>query len=397
MAGIRQHHSYSEKNDYNQKRFGREIGAHDFDINLQRLESVDCPRFSRPEEVTTFSVIPKSSADTADSSNESLHKYGTNGCCARTLSSNSHVNRRDISLPKSLSSLKFDLNVGYGKQVEKDRDNEFLNLLLMSLDRANLVGKSEFACWRGLFTKLAASPYDAAGRFDDGLKVVAQKVGGVIYLYEFPTEEFEEKQKVLDDRNKAMQYWGMKFESYVTAKRGENPVTDEPMDFNYEYGSVVRAKLGSHSLVFGGEIDCAWPQHPTQYIELKTSRECSHAGQERSFRKFKLLKWWLQSFLIGIEDILCGFRDDNGIVRSCEWYKVSEIPKIIKQDRDTWRPSACLAFLNQFLDFIRSSVTEELVPHVFARLANQKTFHLIVDKDGIHKFLPSWFIEKYTA
>lgn len=47
-------------------------------------------------------------------------------------------------------------------------------------------------------------------------------------------------------------------------------------------------------------------------------------------RKFKTKKWWCQSFLAGVDTILCGFRDDNGIVEELKLISVSELPKKAK-------------------------------------------------------------------
>ena len=46
--------------------------------------------------------------------------------------------------------------------------------------------------------------------------------------------------------------------------------------------------------------------------------------------RFKLIKWWAQSFLIGIPEIVCGFRDDNSIVHRLESFKTLDIPKIVR-------------------------------------------------------------------
>jgi len=43
--------------------------------------------------------------------------------------------------------------------------------------------------------------------------------------------------------------------------------------------------------------------------------------------RFKLLKWWAQSFLIGISKVVCGFRDDAGIVRHIREFQTSEMAK----------------------------------------------------------------------
>lgn len=48
------------------------------------------------------------------------------------------------------------------------------------------------------------------------------------------------------------------------------------------------------------------------------------------FRKLKTIRWWCQSFLTGVETILCGFRDDSGIVEQLKTYRVNDLPNISK-------------------------------------------------------------------
>ena len=66
---------------------------------------------------------------------------------------------------------------------------------------------------------------------------------------------------------------------------------------------------------------------------LETSHAVSCVSLLVAFQKcllvgrYKLLKWWAQSFLIGISKIVCGFRDDDGIVRQIREFHTSELPK----------------------------------------------------------------------
>lgn len=50
--------------------------------------------------------------------------------------------------------------------------------------------------------------------------------------------------------------------------------------------------------------------------------------------RFKLLKWWVQSFLIGVPKIVCGFRDDSGIVQKLETFRTLDIPKQLQVRRE---------------------------------------------------------------
>jgi len=39
------------------------------------------------------------------------------------------------------------------------------------------------------------------------------------------------------------------------------------------------------------------------------------------------MKWWIQSFIVGIPTILCGYRDDNGMVTDLETFDVKDLKK----------------------------------------------------------------------
>ena len=40
-----------------------------------------------------------------------------------------------------------------------------------------------------------------------------------------------------------------------------------------------------------------------------------------------MLKWWAQSFLVGIERVVVGFRDDDGTVHRLHAYATKQLPK----------------------------------------------------------------------
>lgn len=44
--------------------------------------------------------------------------------------------------------------------------------------------------------------------------------------------------------------------------------------------------------------------------------------------KKKFLKWWAQSFLVNIQEIHCGFRDNRGIIKDIVRFKTRDLPKL---------------------------------------------------------------------
>lgn len=128
---------------------------------------------------------------------------------------------------------------------------------------------------------------------------------------------------------------------------------------------MVQTRLAGHRLLFSGEVDCrdkdpSAPAPPACYVELKTSAEICTPKQRSNlhrwvmnpgllsvgylmcnmllyftfpslwFHRFKLLKWWAQSFLPGVPRVVAGFRDHDGVVVSVETFHISKISHLIK-------------------------------------------------------------------
>ena len=93
---------------------------------------------------------------------------------------------------------------------------------------------------------------------------------------------------------------------------------------------------------------------PTHWVELKTSHQLSH---DRSIVKFerKLLKFWAQSFLLGVPKIIVGFRNMDGILQSLQELETQNIPRDVKRKgKSTWDGNVCINFAASFLECTRN-------------------------------------------
>ncbi|EDN92963.1 hypothetical protein SS1G_08828 [Sclerotinia sclerotiorum 1980 UF-70] len=94
----------------------------------------------------------------------------------------------------------------------------------------------------------------------------------------------------------------------------------------------------------------------TEWIELKTTVTPRHRGDEQNFEK-KLLKFWLQSFLLGVPHIIVGKRSPDGILQSIERINTAQIPGMVKKrGNNSWDGDMCINFANRFLEFIGDGV-----------------------------------------
>jgi hypothetical protein len=58
------------------------------------------------------------------------------------------------------------------------------------------------------------------------------------------------------------------------------------------------------------------------FIELKTQFQKLGLGK---FWPEKEMKWWLQSYLVGIERLIVGMRDKDGIVQRLQEVKIQDL------------------------------------------------------------------------
>lgn len=135
-------------------------------------------------------------------------------------------------------------------------------------------------------------------------------------------------------REQMMSYWGYRFEGLCT----NDP--DGSANTNIQYCVIVKTRLGKNNILMGAEVDCIdgpKSKEPLkQYIELKTSRHIENSRQQYSFERFKLLKFWAQSFLVGVPRVVCGFRDDDGSLTKTETLKTLEIPRRVRDKPNMW-------------------------------------------------------------
>lgn len=153
-------------------------------------------------------------------------------------------------------------------------------------------------------TKFLCTPYATKDSYD----LLITKTNGTIYIQE------DEVKKQLSsssygntERDQLMTYWGYKFESLSCIPVSPAVVTKAQLEdrehghvnTKVQYCSVFKSKIGNHTLVCGGEVDCIDTGRskddpstniPRYYTELKTSRVITTQRQEDSFQKFKLMK-----------------------------------------------------------------------------------------------------------
>ena len=161
-----------------------------------------------------------------------------------------------------------------------------------------------------------------------------------------------------------MSFWGYKFESICLLLAPWSDVSreyiesrEEQIVSNYaQYCSIVRTGFGKTKMVIGGEVDAVMDfkpsdkSEPTNWVELKTTAEVhDDKGQVKLERK--LMKFWAQSFLLGVPNIVVGYRDQQGVLQRLQKLETQAIPdNVQRRGKRLWDGQICINFAASFLE-----------------------------------------------
>jgi len=318
-----------------------------------------------------------------------------------------YVNQNLLDPDREL--VRFDLNRGVRRAVKaipgksEERLDHLLRGILHNRVKFAVEGElrslhTDIVCFRGLLTTLLCTPYERR----EGWEIEVVRWKSTIYLLQVDTEQKKRSRAEETDRQRVMSSWGYKFEQYMSSNSpGEAPNTEAPVNENEEFCCLFRTRVGRVSLVYGAEMDSYQAAtklkeedrlNPEMFIEMKTSRELETDRQTRNFKRYKQLKWWAQSFLVGTRQILCGWRDDQGLVDRLQLFKVKDIPKNAVE----WKANVCANFLSTFLTMLKDRVTTDDLA-IRYRITWDPWSGMQMDKEKVgpgDNFLPDWFVQE---
>ncbi|RNA07088.1 decapping and exoribonuclease [Brachionus plicatilis] len=305
-----------------------------------------------------------------------------------------------LALPKICENLSFDLKIGLEKFVHhiphQNGIDQLLRWILSNKEKVTQKNKTkplklDFVCWRGLLTTMSVSAYD---KFKDWkFSIILYR--GTYYLCEIETDSQREQRINPDQKTKSFTYWGHKFETYITSDfpgdDGSGP--DEVPDPDNNFSTIVSNSIGNHKLMYGAEVDCCFKDTHKElrdYCEIKSSR--GDSIRDLNFeRNQKFLKWWLQSYLVGIELIKVGLRNDDGIISKIIDCKVDDL---LAPNR-WWKENICLNLMNEILDSIKKFCTEENHVYIASREMNANLIRISKPKRNSEEFEKNYFLRDW--
>lgn len=301
-----------------------------------------------------------------------------------------------------------DLGFGYDRWVRRPEEKGRLDGLLRAISEARRRCTSDsvigVVSWRGIMTKILTAPYEDR----DGWELNIMHKNGTLYFEEFISDSRLKEKDDMTPQQRVQTYYGYAFESWCTASRPDAPSGwGGDVDTSIQWCRVVKTKLGDTRIVIGGEVDCVKNGGNSDLmVELKTSMNIRGHRDEERFEK-KLLKFYFQSFLLGVPEIIVGFRTPNGKLTTVQSFKTLELPRMVRGKPNAWDAQICLDWAEKFLTWVKKNVTSRIVapesvwrvkftPRVGVELTllhdiARKEVEAGEDRIG---FLPTWYWEE---
>lgn len=255
--------------------------------------------------------------------------------------------------PAVLGEQGADLNVGFDSFVDKAEDGEavFGHLLAAVRKSGYPLQHAHFVTFRNNLNKVMGCCYDRATEWEMGV----HRRGPTLYLH---VHKLPEKPRSVQDRR--MAYYGYAFERLATEAGTREEEESGAVNANAEFCALLKTKLGETRILMAAELDCYEPagKGGRTYVELKASRELRDERDKANFERFKLQKFWIQSFLAGVPKIVCAFRDDNGRVVRSEAMSMKDITDRVKVN-GYWQGGPILAFTHKVLGWLYESTGKE--------------------------------------
>ena len=284
-----------------------------------------------------------------------------------------------------------DLNHNIGTFVQKTAMEHIDPILRVIQALPEAPEGIDIVTWRGVLTRVLATPFDHRTEWC----MHGMLAGGRLYIDE------QRLEKHPSPREAQGTYWGHKFETlcmipHDLPRASVPPLAvrrEAPVNTNAEFATVATTRLGRHRFILGAEVD-GLDESGREYIELKTSKAIEGPADQQIFNQ-KLMKFWLQSYLIGIERILVGFRDRRARLKSLEYLAVREIPRLVR-GKVQWDPNALLLMGDLFFAWLRERVQHYAVEgqELKFRIRHRPNGNGVIEFDlmpDLPSFLPSWF------
>ncbi|KAL7735505.1 hypothetical protein ACLKA6_010539 [Drosophila palustris] len=247
----------------------------------------------------------------------------------------------------------------------------------------------DFVCSRTVLELLMCAPYDDRNNWT----IAASKYRNTIYMCHVQNNAFGVPRFDHEQLKKAI--WMKKLRQHCLTSGvnndGQTKDYQQEKDSGQYYG-VFSMTITGIRLLFDAPVLAERSSNLFNYVDLQMRLDTMNRNEWTIFNRTDVLKWWVQSFLVGIQKIYLAYYDSKAIVHRI---KPTMIRELYEECKNNWSANVCANFLARFLDAIiklMANVDSASLVYMFDYDAKNGIISYKVAEDrNQHSFIPDWF------
>lgn len=278
----------------------------------------------------------------------------------------------------------------------RDLQNMFL-FLGSSTERLHMLLCHDIICSRGVLELLMCSPYD----YTKNWTIAVSKFRNTMYMCEVQNEELGQARFDIERLNKRIKdslLKNLRQKCLVSmADKVVQTETDRQTKDSGQYYGVFSLEIIGIRLLFDAPLLAEYPLNqfmgaPRKFVDLQMRLDTMNRTEWAVHNRTEVLAWWVQCFLVGIENIYVAYYSNDSVVHRIKNTAVRELYEECKND---WSANSCANFLARFLGAIKkllASVDSANLVYLFEFDARNGIIKFKVSQDRNEQtFIPDWF------
>uniref|UniRef100_A0AC35U7I4 Decapping nuclease n=1 Tax=Rhabditophanes sp. KR3021 TaxID=114890 RepID=A0AC35U7I4_9BILA len=214
--------------------------------------------------------------------------------------------------------VSFDLVKNFGGFARRDYE-DMVNSMWSSFvkfkpndEPTNLrrdLGDADIVAWRGFLKNIGLL---ALNDFKGDLHILAQKYNNVIFLEQIPKPDQNKGGEIEDHKRQIEHHKGHMFGNFITENANGGSNENNNVDTS-DVCNIVQTRIFTHNgknttVCYTAEVDALKHKGSNQFIEVTTCIKGTNENLDNTLYKERGKKYWMKSYLVGIEEIVVGIR-----------------------------------------------------------------------------------------
>ncbi|EDW01517.1 GH21477 [Drosophila grimshawi] len=254
----------------------------------------------------------------------------------------------------------------------------------------------DIVCTRQVLQLMMCTPYENT----DNWTIAVSKYRNTIYMCQVQNSEGGSSSHFDCKRLRqeiTTAYMKVLRQHCLVARDGSTAKTGQPNNLSGQYYSVFTTDICGINILYDAPVIAQFNPNPyirmpNTFVDLYFRLDTMNRAEWSAHNRHDVLKWWAESFLVGIETVYIAYHDRNGVVHSINSKQIRDLYRECDSD---WSPNICGNFLHCLLGTIQKLMAHiDSASTVYLLDYNANNGHItyrVTEDRNVHSFIPDWY------